>query len=148
MESLQNGLQPHSGVTLYFHWGMSLASTQRWLCVNADAWCKRTLRCGFYHRNTVQRRTLGSNDWVSTIPLAPSMNMTRLMSRDLRSVISFLMYRSSAEYSPPSIRRYSFLLAPRSNKLEYLQHSHGFLKKFHGVPLVQPFFQTIFPIRA
>ena len=43
MELLQNGLQPHSEATICFHWFPWEASSQHWLCVDADAWYKRAL---------------------------------------------------------------------------------------------------------
>ena len=43
-ESLQNGLQPHSGVALIvFNKTNTLASSQHLLCVDADVFCKRDL---------------------------------------------------------------------------------------------------------
>ena len=45
VESLENRLQPHSGVTPLFSMRIeSLASSLSCRSVDADAWCKRTLR--------------------------------------------------------------------------------------------------------
>ena len=45
MEMLENGLQPQSGATPLFSMRTGLlASSQRCQSVDADAWCKRTLR--------------------------------------------------------------------------------------------------------
>ena len=45
MESLENGLQLHSGVTPLFSMRTeSLASSQKYRSVGANAWCKRALR--------------------------------------------------------------------------------------------------------
>ena len=44
MESLKNGLQPHSGATpLFFMRTVLLASSQTCHSIDADAWCKRAL---------------------------------------------------------------------------------------------------------
>ena len=48
MVSLQNGLQPNSGETLFdliSMRAMSQASSQHQLCVDVDAWCKRAIKC-------------------------------------------------------------------------------------------------------
>ena len=45
IESLQNGLQPYSGVNPLFSMrAVSLLSSQRCRSVDADAWCKRTFK--------------------------------------------------------------------------------------------------------
>ena len=44
MESLENGLQPHSGATVLFSMiTVSLASSQRFHSIDSDAWCKGAL---------------------------------------------------------------------------------------------------------
>ena len=46
MELLENRLQPHSGVTPLFSIRTeSLVSSQSCRCIDADAWCKRALKC-------------------------------------------------------------------------------------------------------
>ena len=47
MERLQNGLQFHSRLEwlYFFPLTLLLASSQWWLCIDADAWCKGALNC-------------------------------------------------------------------------------------------------------
>ena len=46
MESFQNSVAIHSVATLLISMRtVSLASNQDWLCVDADAWCKRVFNC-------------------------------------------------------------------------------------------------------
>ena len=59
MESLGNGLQPHSGVTPLFAMRIELlASSQSCCSVHSDAWCKRTVtgHANPYNSNTYRRR--------------------------------------------------------------------------------------------